>query len=157
MSLWVRRHRGLALGIAYAGSNLGGSLMSTLTVTVAARYGWREALLAVVPVALFVLLPASLFLVRDPRPAELDEAAQAAGEGSNAERHATASEDDKRAIDLRGALRTRSFWILTATLFTFFFYLTTVLDHFVLALIERRGSPRPKPRPTTGGRLDSAW
>ncbi len=150
ISQWFRRNRGLALGIAYAGSNLGGSLMVTLVGTVAAWASWREGLLAVIPVALFVLLPTALFLVRDPpadrflgdardpaddRHATPDAAPTNEAASAAASRPALAQHD--RDLDLRAALRTRSFWILTVTLFTFFFYFTGVLDHFVLFLVDQ--------------------
>lgn len=145
---WIRRNRGLALGIAYAGSNLGGSLMMMGTGAVAERLGLRSALLAVVVFCLVVLLPASLFMVRDREaenartpnpPSALDgdrnPAASRAAAPADAAEVATPFEEDT-SLDLRAALRTRTFWILTATLFTFFFYFTGILDHFVLFLTD---------------------
>lgn len=127
---WVHRNRGLALGIAYAGSNLGGTLMVALTGAVAGAYSWREGLLAVVPLALFVLLPAALFLIKDRKTEEVKEAI-------NADRlEEPLPVEEETSLDLSSAVRTRSFWILTATLFTFFFYFTGVLDHLVLFLTD---------------------
>lgn len=131
VSQWFRRHRGLALGIAYAGSNLGGSVVVAIVAGVAAESDWRTGLLAVIPIALGVLLPVAVFVVREPPRDRFTEGALADG----AER---GSDDD---LDLRAAVRTRSFWILTATLFTFFFYFTGVLDHLVLFLVDT-GLPR---------------
>jgi sugar phosphate permease len=135
VSQWFRKNRGLALGIAYAGSNLGGSVLVALVGSVAASYSWREGLLAIVPVALFILLPTSLFLVREPPPGRFrgdvgDRIPSSEGASS---RDAESPVDD---LDLKTAYRTRSFWILTLTLFTFFFYFTGVLDHFVLFLTD---------------------
>ncbi|HPG28936.1 MAG TPA: MFS transporter, partial [Myxococcota bacterium] len=147
VSLWVRRNRGLALGIAYAGSNLGGGVMAMLTGSVAASHGWRSGLLAVVPVALFVLLPAALFLVREPRARDgVRVPARSGGEpGGAIDASDEALTDAERALDLRAALRTRSFWILTLTLLSFFFYFTAILDHLVLFLVEN-GLPQDEAR-----------
>lgn len=139
VSQWFRKNRGLALGIAYAGSNLGGSVMVALVGSVAARTSWREGLLAVVPVALFILLPASLFLVREPafgqglRKAEDSPASDAPTAAGSP---VALGGDTVPDLDLKAALRTRSFWILTSSLFAFFYYFTGVLDHFVLFLTD---------------------
>ena len=135
VSQWFRKNRGLALGIAYAGSNLGGSVMVALVGSVAARSSWREGLLAVVPVALFVLLPTSLFLVREPafgQGLRTEDESPSQGTAPAAAGPDAASPD----LDLKAALRTRSFWILTSSLFAFFYYFTGVLDHFVLFLTD---------------------
>lgn len=141
---WFRRHRGLALGIAYAGSNLGGSAMVWLTGAVAARSDFRMALLAVAVFSLVVLLPAAFFLVRDREaPREEVRGADALAQ-TRAETEATspaalaaaAPAPDETSLDLRAALRTRTFWILTTTLFAFFFYFNGILDHFVLILTD---------------------
>ncbi len=138
VSQWFRKNRGLALGIAYAGSNLGGSVMVALVGSVAARTSWREGLLAVVPVALFVLLPTSLFLVREPGFGQgLRRADDGPAPDTQAALAGPRSPDDPGPdLDLKAALRTRSFWILTSSLFAFFYYFTGVLDHFVLFLTD---------------------
>jgi len=128
VSQWFKKNRGLALGIAYAGSNLGGSVMVALVASVGAAYSWREGLLAVIPVALFILLPTSLLLVREPPRASTSPTL------SSPEPSHDLPEDE--SLNLKQAVRTRSFWILTFTLFTFFFYFTGVLDHLVLFLVD---------------------
>ncbi len=148
---WFRRHRGLALGIAYAGSNLGGSAMVWLTGAVTARSDFRMALLAVALFSLVVLLPAAYFLVRDRETvrgettaaaphagrASIESASQPLTDASAADAAAAASAPaDETSLDLRAAVRTRTFWILTATLFAFFFYFNGILDHFVLILTD---------------------
>ena len=131
VSQWFHKNRGLALGIAYAGSNLGGSLMVGLVGAVAAQGTWRDGMLAVIPVALFVLLPTSLWLIRDTP----DEAHRTLV-GTSAAPDSTEVSTGGDHLDLKSAVRTRSFWILTFTLFTFFFYMIGILDHLVLFLVD---------------------
>jgi MFS family permease len=128
---WVTRHRGLALGFVYTGSNLGGALFTRMAADVADAASWRAAFLALGGVALFVMLPVAFVTVRDRRaPASADGARHPAQElGSDTD------------LDLRAALRTRSFWILLFSLFTFFFYFLTLLEHLVLFLTDA-GMPR---------------
>jgi len=126
VSRWTSRSRGLALGIAFAGSNLGGLLVAQLFIHLASHSGWRTALLAIAVVALVVLLPAALLLIREP-PADL--IFEPASEGDEVS-------EDLESLDLPAALRTRSFWILSAVLFAFFFYFQGILDHLVLFLID---------------------
>jgi MFS family permease len=124
---WVDRGRGLALGIVYAGSNLGGWLIVPIAVGIAARESWREAFAALGAAALLALLPAALLLIREPKrasePADLP-APSRLEIGSDAD------------LDLGAALRTRSFWILAGALFAFFFYFLGVLDFLVLFLTD---------------------
>jgi nitrate/nitrite transporter NarK len=152
---WFRRHRGLALGIAYAGSNLGGSAMVWLTGAVTARSDFRTALLAVALFSFVVLFPAAYFLVRDREilremttkdgPGALGPPIGSASQDATASPPSPAAATDAAAatalaeatsLDLRAAVRTRTFWILTTTLFAFFFYFNGILDHFVLILTD---------------------
>jgi MFS family permease len=147
---WIRRRRGLALGIAYAGSNVGGAVMVQLTSWVAGHSNFRGGLLSVVAFSLLVLLPVSLWMVRDrpadaivdpaPGDAPIDDSARAASATiaarSGSDGSSDGATDPDTSLDLRTALRTRSFWILTATLFSFFFYFTGALDHLVLFLTD---------------------
>lgn len=130
VSQWVRERRGLALGLVYTGSNLGGVLMVALSSGIAEVASWREGLLAVAGVSLLVLLPVSLLFVREARPEDgrgaPEEGVASTGEGSA----------DREPCDLPEALRTRSFWILSASLFVFFFYFVGVLEHLVLFLSD---------------------
>ncbi|MBW2427198.1 MAG: MFS transporter [Deltaproteobacteria bacterium] len=124
VSQWIRKRRGLALGIVYTGSSLGGALMVELSSSVAELWSWREGLLSISAVAFVILLPTSLLLVREPptaAAADLDAESRSANEPS---------------YDLKAALRTRSFWILTGSLFTYLFYFVGMLDHLVLFLMD---------------------
>jgi sugar phosphate permease len=130
---WVRRRRGLALGIVYTGSNLAGWLLVPIAVGVAERSGWRDALFQMGVGAFIVIVPAAVWLVRDRRPPLIEPASEAL-EG---ERSGAPEPDSDSDLNLRQALRTRSFWVLTATLFSFFFYFIGMLEHFVLFLTDQ--------------------
>lgn len=126
VSQWVKRGRGLALGLVYTGSNWGGWLLTRAATEISLDAGWRSALLWIgVGGALFIL-PFAWFAIRSPRPGEVD-AEPNSESGVAAAAVAT-------SLDVTGALRTRSFWILGFSLFAFFFYFLGMLDHFVLFL-----------------------
>jgi MFS family permease len=150
VSQWVVRGRGLALGLVFIGSNLGGILLVPLAVSIASRTSWRQALAALAAAALGVMLPIAWLLVRDPSRKEAPRFT--AGEevpgadarpGKRERREARRAEvPDAADMDVWQALRTRSFWLLFASLFTFFFYFLAMLDHLVLFLTDE-GMPRP--------------
>ncbi len=90
---------------------------------VLAQGSWRNALLAIGAVGLLVMLPIGLATLRDR-----DTAAAAPD--------ASAPTDAAHDLDARAALRTRSFWILTVTLLSFWLYFIAMLDHLVLFLTD---------------------
>ena len=121
---WVKRRRGLAMGLVYAGSNLAGSLLVPIWVGIARAHDWRSAFLVMGGGALLLMVPATLLLIRDPQPTLSGESLEVVSRGS------------ERDLDLRRALRTRTFWILAAAMFVFFFYFVGVLDHLTLFLMD---------------------
>jgi len=119
------RGRGLALGVVYTGSNLGGFIFVPMVASVAEQETWRVALSQLGWIALLFLLPAALFLVReDPRASVTLSVPE-----SDAQPLLTMREDD---MPLASALRTRSFWFLAFSLFVFFAYFLSLLQHLVL-------------------------
>ena len=123
LAQWFRERRGLALGAAYTGSNVGGYLATTLMVAVAAEASWREAVGAMAAVAFLGLLPVALVTVRDrgrlARATEGDGSAGADGD-----------------LDLGRAFFTRSFWILAWSLGVYWADFYVVLHHFGLAAAD---------------------
>jgi MFS family permease len=125
---WVKRRRGLALGLVYAGSNLAGWLLVPIWVSLARATSWRSAFLVMGAGAFVVILPAIVFLIRDRA---VDERLEDLSADARGQSHG--HEDD---LNLVGAIRTRTFWILAMALFGFFFYFVGVLDHLVLFLMD---------------------
>ncbi len=121
---WVARGRGIALGVVYSGSNVGGFLVSIAVPSVLARGGsWRDALLFTAGAALLVLLPLAALGLRDPPAALPAAAARAAPE--------PAAPGEAGGISLAEALRTREFWLLWGALFAFYFYYLGIQPHLV--------------------------
>ena len=127
VSQWVTRSRGLALGIVYTGSNLGGFLATRGMVAVAGEWSWRIGVASAALCAFAILLPAAWLGVRDRRrPGAFEE------EGGPA----PADDATPGDLDVGAALGTRSFWIVAFTLLGFWIYLYAVLAHFSLALVD---------------------
>lgn len=118
----LERARGLALGLVYSASNLGGAVLPPLFAALATRLGWRNALLALAAGGVALVLPAAQLAGGRAGPR--------AGGGTDA---AGAGEP---ALGLAAAARTPSFWILAAALFAFFFYFLGVNDAFVSLLVD---------------------
>jgi MFS family permease len=139
VSQWVARGRGLALGIVYTGSNLGDFLLTRIAGGVADASSWRAAFLGMGVAGLLVLLPVAYWVVREPRiPAS---GAPGAGADPAAAPEQISEIGGDADMNLAMALRTRSFWILAFSLFTFFFYFISLLEHLVLFLTDE-GLPR---------------
>jgi len=104
---WFSSERGLAMGIAFAGIPLGGTGITILANYVVQHYGWRIGYLAMgLPVAAIVI-PALVLYLRTRPPATAEVAAALA---SGTKPPVTVLP----GLDLRDALRSRSFWMIAA-------------------------------------------
>lgn len=124
---WVSRSRGLALGIVYTGSNLGGFFATRGMVEIAGAWSWRIGVASAALASFAILLPAAWLAVRDRARG---------GDGADAADAAEAHDVSDRDLDLPAAVRTRSFWIIALTLLGFWAYLYAMLNHFALALVD---------------------
>jgi MFS family permease len=122
---WVSRGRGLALGIVYSGSNLGGFIVALVGGFLLELVGWRATFAWVGVVGAALLLPTVLLMMREPPPDYVPPSA-----GTRAQEVHGSSE----GLTLREALRTRSFWLLGFALILFYFYFMGVSAHLTLYL-----------------------
>lgn len=136
---WFDRSRGVALGFAFAGSNIGAVVFVHAVTEWTGLFGWRGASIALGAVSIAVILPFALFVVRDPAADEGEQAASAAAPGEAAVMSPRigapepAGEDD---VNLRQALRSPAFWILFFTIFCYAVAQLGMLDHLILHLVD---------------------
>jgi MFS family permease len=115
----VRDGRGLALGLVYIGSNIGGTIVPIVAATVAEASSWRTALRVLAVAGWLVIFPFARWGV--PESADAGPAA-------------TTTDDD--GMPLADALRAPSFWMLACALFLFYVYYLGVNNHLVAYLSD---------------------
>jgi len=97
---WFGRRPGLAMGVAMAGTSLGGSVMVMIVNSLIVHFGWRISYQAMGFAPFVIVLPLMLVLRSAPPAPRADE------------RVATSA---LPGLELPPALRTREFWIIVAT------------------------------------------
>jgi MFS family permease len=103
------RQRGLALGVATAGTSISAILVPPLLAATIGAYGWRAGLLALIAVTAFVGLPLALTLIGRAR----ESATRAVDEIPEGE---PAGREPARDMTLREAARGARFWLLVIAL-----------------------------------------
>lgn len=113
-----RHHRGLALGMVYIGSNIGGALVPLVGLALASGASWRTAFTGIGATLWIFLLPLALSVGRPVRPA------------------AGAVEEDADGFSWRQVVRQRDFWLLFWVLFAFYLYRLGLNTHLVAFLSD---------------------
>ena len=128
VSRWFVKDRGLALGIALAGTSLGNGTMPPLNSALIGELGWRStfAWMSLLPL---VLIPIILWVIRE-RPADLGQQ-QPVARAVNGVVPATAS------LTLRAALRSGNFWVLALIAMCTFFAIIGTQAHLNLYMLGR--------------------
>ncbi len=103
---WFGARRGLAMGLAFAGTSLGGAAMTMVGNAAIVHGGWRAGYVALAIPMFVVVVPLIILVVRTrPPQAEGVSVAQAS--------------DALPGFELREAFRCRSFWMISAAQFFF--------------------------------------
>ena len=125
VSNWFAARRGLALGVAFAGTSLGGMGMTIVSNYAIAAGGWRTGYVTLaLPMFLFVI-PLVLFTVRSRPPGQI----------------AAALPSDENppsmlpGLEIAEAMRTRSFWLISAAQFLFACAISGAGLHLIVFLI----------------------
>mgnify|MGYP001102261949 CR=1 FL=1 len=121
VSRWFVRRRGLAIGIALAGTSLGNAAFPQLNAWLITELGWRSAFAwsGLLPLA---LIPVVVLVMRE-RPADLGPESPQAG---------AAASGRAAGMSFHEALRTSNFWILAFIAMGTFYAVLAMATHLFL-------------------------
>jgi len=129
VSRWFIKDRGLALGIALAGTSLGNGTLPPLNAMLMEEVGWRSAF-AWISLLPLVLIPVILFVIRE-RPADLLRQQQPATGAAGGAAGSPVS------LALGAAIRTTNFWVLALIAMCTFFAIIGTQAHLNLYMLGR--------------------
>jgi sugar phosphate permease len=113
---WFDRRRGFVTGLLTASTATGQLIFLPLLAWIVSSFGWRYATVTVAVVALCVVVPVVLVLVRD-RPADVGLAPYGATEVVPAPARSDVNPFAAAVDGLRFAARSTSFWLLAGSFF----------------------------------------
>jgi MFS family permease len=103
---WFKRHRGLAIGIAFAGTGIGTLLFTPGTEWLIRLYDWRTAYTVLAGLTFATIPLIVIFLHQNPSDLHLDQDGIAAGKNINNDNQ------PGREWTMREAVRTPAFWLV---------------------------------------------
>jgi len=133
---WFIAKRGLAVGLAQSGLGIGVILIPPLVGTLIVHFGWRSACVALGAAVFLLLFVTSFFLIGHP---------EIIGQRPDGRRDSpsTHSQDSSWEALLKEetwtvgeAIRTKSFWILTAAFFCTWLFVFLPLVHLVIFALD---------------------
>lgn len=141
LSRWFVRHRGLAIGIAALGTQLGGFTIPPLVASLIDAFDWRIALRAI-GLSVAILIPLLAYWTIVDRPADRglapdgDRPAPEPAQSSGADTEAAAG-----VSSLKPVLADRNFWLVGFGIAVMVAMFTTVLANLALFATDM-GTPR---------------
>ena len=129
---WFERHRGTVIGIVLTGSNIGAAVVNLLAKRLYRGFGdeLRPAVLVLGLLMVAVVLPFSLWVIRDPRRDEVpvDE------RGVDTDAGAPDPAEAPRSLGVAETFATGRYWILAFALFAYYFHYLFVNRHIIALL-----------------------
>ncbi len=125
---WFGARRGLAMGLTFAGTSLGGALMTMVGNLAIAHGGWRAGYVTLAIPMFVIVIPLVIIVVRT-RPSE--------AEGVSVSQ----ASDALPGVEMREAIRTRSFWMISAVHFFFAAVAAGAVLHLITYLTELGYTP----------------
>jgi MFS family permease len=123
VSRWFIRLRGAMTGIVVSGIGTATIIFPLLVNYLLSVYHWRTSFIIMGGIALILILPAAIFLKRDP--AKIGVPAYGQDEPT------LSSSIQGKGLSLRDTIHTASFWIVCMVYFLVGFYSQTIMVHIV--------------------------
>jgi MFS family permease len=120
---WFSKRRGMAMGIAMAGSSVGGIIAPLLTQTLISASDWRRTYLILGIIITALATPLAQFIKASPQQAGLKPY------GGEATAEAKQLQAPQAEMSVGQALRTSIFWLFGLVQLGFFFCMVTVMVH----------------------------
>ncbi len=134
-SRWITAHRAGAMGIIGAGGSLGTVVMAPVSAWLIASYQWRNAYLVMGLAAWVIIIPLSLLLKKEP-----PEIMSRRGGQPHLTRPVPVR-PEKTGPFLGAMLKTKHFWLLSFSWFSYSFCLYMVMGHLVPAMEDLGVTP----------------
>ena len=130
---WFKERRGTVLGVATAGMELGGVIMTLLSARLISTNGWRTAYVVLALPVFLIVLPLVIMVIR-ARPETFG------AEFADGESGPTVSSNPpiapQEGLEVREAFRKRSFWLLGLAQFCFGLGVAGALIHLVPLMLK---------------------
>ena len=121
---WFTRGRGLMSGLVKTGAGIGQLIVPLFAAFFILRHGWRDATMVVGLVALIVMVIAAQVVRRDPKSVGLRPWGDDQKEVAN-------DVTQEAGLDLKQAVRTRQFWLISMAKLADWYCLFTIIIHVV--------------------------
>jgi MFS family permease len=121
---WFGARRGTALGIAFVGMAVGPMLAAVIAQHLLSTLGWRMSYIALSIPTLLVAIPLMAFTIRSRPPITAEPGGERAAQSLE-------------GLEVGAALRSRSFWLLTAAFLLYGLAANGIAFHFIPYLIGR--------------------
>ena len=127
---WFDKKRGFAIGIAISGAGLGTLIIAPFAAFLISTTDWRQSYVILGTITLLLVISLALLLKRDPR----DIGTLPNGSSLNNREIVSVTNQTQPGfpgLSIIQALKTRSFWFLSAVRLLFSLYLNLLLTHVV--------------------------
>ena len=121
---WFTRGRGLMSGLVKTGAGIGQLIVPLFAAFFILRHGWRDATMVIGLVALIVMVIAAQVVRRDPKSLGLRPWGDDQKEVAN-------DVTQEAGLDLKQAVRTRQFWLISMAKLADWYCLFTIIIHVV--------------------------